>query len=136
LITNLGRDKTVLFSSHILQEVQAMCDRVIIINKGTIVADDTLSNLQSSKINVHVVLVQFRDPVALEIMNQISNTDEIEQQRSANNEPLTTSYKLQTSNPESVRKQLMELSLKHNLNIVSLQSETQSLEEVFRNLTG
>jgi ABC-2 type transport system ATP-binding protein len=136
LITNLGRDKTVLFSSHILQEVQAMCDRVIIINKGTIVADDTLSNLQSSKINVHAVLVQFRDPVPLEIMEQIRDVDEIEQQRTANNEPLNTSYKLQTSNPESVRKQLMELSLKHNLNIVSLQSETQSLEEVFRNLTG
>lgn len=136
LITNLGRDKTVLFSSHILQEVQAMCDRVIIINKGTIVADDTLSNLQSSKINVHVVLVQFRDPVPIEMIGQIRDVDEIERQSSTNNEPVPTSYKLQTSNPESVRKQLMELSLKHNLNIVSLQSETQSLEEVFRNLTG
>src|SRR6478736_3556480 len=49
LIKDLGKNKTVLFSSHILQEVQAMCERVIIINKGNIVADDTLNNLQLLK---------------------------------------------------------------------------------------
>jgi ABC-2 type transport system ATP-binding protein len=136
LITDLGRNKTVLFSSHILQEVQAMCDRVIIINKGNIVADDTLSNLQVAKINAHAVLVQFQDPVSMELLGEIKGIDKIEQQQTTNNELQTKNFKLQTSNPESVRKQLMELSLKHNLNIVSLQSETQSLEEVFRNLTG
>ena len=47
VIKNLGKNKTVLFSSHILQEVEAICDRVIIINKGSIVADDQLNNLQS-----------------------------------------------------------------------------------------
>ena len=46
VIKQLGTNKTVLFSSHILQEVEAICDRVIIINKGKLVADDTLSNLQ------------------------------------------------------------------------------------------
>ena len=107
------------------------CDRVIIINKGTIVADDTLSNLQANKINSHTVLVQFQDPVSLELLEQIKAIDKI----TVNNEQ-QTSYKFQTSHPESVRKELLELSLKHNLNIVSLQSETQSLEEIFRELTG
>ncbi|MEP6615215.1 MAG: gliding motility-associated ABC transporter ATP-binding subunit GldA [Ginsengibacter sp.] len=136
LITNLGRDKTVLFSSHILQEVQAICDRVIIINKGIIVADDTLNNLQSSKINSHAVIVQFNEPVSLILMQEIKNADLVEQDGDNNSEVAARNFKVHTSNPESVRKQLMELSLKHNLNIVSLQSETQSLEEVFRDLTG
>ncbi|HJY21487.1 MAG TPA: ATP-binding cassette domain-containing protein, partial [Hanamia sp.] len=59
VIKDLGKNKTVLFSSHILQEVESICDRVIIINKGNIVADDTLQNLQSSNKNSHIVIVQF-----------------------------------------------------------------------------
>src|SRR6195952_3735217 len=55
VIKRLGKDKTVLFSSHILQEVQAICDRVIIINKGIIVADDELAQLQQGKSNSLVV---------------------------------------------------------------------------------
>jgi len=136
LIKDLGKNKTVLFSSHILQEVQAMCERVIIINKGNIVADDTLNKLQAGKIDVHVVLVSFKSPVPIELINGISEVADIEEQQSRLEGSDSKDFKLKTSNPESVRKQLMELSLKHNLNIVSLQSETQSLEEVFRELTG
>ena len=129
VIKNLGKNKTVLFSSHILQEVEAICDRVIIINKGNIVADDQLSNLQKVNKNSHAVLVEFKEDVKRELLQQISNVDKIEQLQ-------TTIYKLQTNNPESVRKQLLELSLQKNLNIVSLQSESHSLEEVFRYLTN
>ena len=143
VIKNLGKNKTVLFSSHILQEVEAICDRVIIINKGKIVADDQLSNLQKANKNSHAVLVQFKEAIQPELLKQINNVDKIEQlqtclpDRQATNLPTgQAGYKLQTTNPESVRKQLLELSLQHNLNIVSLQSETHSLEEVFRNLTN
>ncbi|MBA3674419.1 MAG: gliding motility-associated ABC transporter ATP-binding subunit GldA [Chitinophagaceae bacterium] len=129
VIKNLGKNKTVLFSSHILQEVEAICNRVIIINKGNIVADDQLSNLQKANKTSHAVIVQFKEPVDVELMKQIKEVDKIEQLQ-------TTNYKLQTLNPESVRKQLLELSLQHNLNIVSLQSESNSLEEVFRSLTN
>ncbi len=129
VIKNLGKNKTVLFSSHILQEVEAICDRVIIINKGNIVADDQLSNLQKANKNAHAVLVQFKEEVKPELLQQITDVNKIEQLQ-------TTNYKLQTTNPESVRKQLLELSLQHNLNIVSLQSENYSLEDVFRNLTN
>ncbi len=129
VIKKLGKDKTVLFSSHILQEVEAICDRVIIINKGNIVADDQLSNLQKNKSDNHTVLVQFKENVDLETIKSIKEVTKIEQ-------PQTSNFKLQTSNPESVRKQLLELSLKNNLNIVSLQSESSSLEDIFRNLTN
>jgi ABC-2 type transport system ATP-binding protein len=129
VIKKLGKDKTVLFSSHILQEVQAICDRVIIINKGTIVADDTLSNLQKGKTSEHSVIVEFKEPVPAEKLNRLKDVSDVTQLQ-------TTNFKLQTRNPESVRKQLLELSLQNNLNIVSLQSETNSLEEIFKTLTN
>src|SRR5450759_2349291 len=132
VIKNLGKNKTVLFSSHILQEVEAICDRVIIINKGNIVADDQLSNLQKTNKNAHAVLVQFKESIDAALLNQISNVDKIEQLQTTNLPTGQAGYKLQTTNPESVRRQLLELSLQHNLNIVSLQSENYSLEEVFR----
>ncbi len=129
VIKRLGVDKTVLFSSHILQEVQAICDRVIIINKGKIVADDSLANLQKGKKDTHFVIVEFKESISKNLLSSISEVSDIVQLQ-------TTNYKLQTTNPESVRKQLLELSLKNNLNIVSLQSESNSLEEIFKSLTN
>jgi ABC-2 type transport system ATP-binding protein len=129
VIKKLGQDKTVLFSSHILQEVQAICDRVIIINKGVIVADDKLSNLQKNNNNVQIVLVQFKEAINKELLKSLNEVTGIEILENGN-------YKLQTTNAESVRKQLLELSLQNNLNIVSLQSERNSLEDIFRNLTS
>ncbi|HAO45476.1 MAG TPA: gliding motility-associated ABC transporter ATP-binding subunit GldA [Ferruginibacter sp.] len=129
VIKQLGKEKTVLFSSHILQEVQAICDRVIIINKGKIVADDSLSNLQKSKTGEHVVLVEFKENIATDQLTDLNAVTNIEQLH-------TSHFKLHTANPESVRKQLLELSLQNNWNIVSLQTESSSLEEVFRSLTN
>ena len=128
VIKNQGKTKTVLFSSHILQEVQAVCDRVIIINKGKIVADDTVAHLQMVNQRSQTVTVQFDAAIQLvwlETLDYVQKISEIQPFR----------FSIQNSNPELVRKQLLELSLQHNLNIVSLQTETQSLEEVFRELT-
>src|ERR1044071_3304174 len=63
VIKKQGKDKTVLFSSHILQEVEAICDRVIIINKGEIVANDKLSTLKKGNETKHVVIVQFKESI-------------------------------------------------------------------------
>ena len=129
VIKKLGQDKTVLFSSHILQEVEAICDRVIIINKGTIVADDKLSNLQKGNNSNQYVIVQFKENVDEDTWNQlngITNTQKLE----------AGAWKLKTDNAEKLRKQLLELSIKNNLNIVSLQSENNSLENIFRSLTN
>ena len=129
VITRLGKNKTVLFSSHILQEVEALCDRVIIINKGKLVADDTLSNLRQNTREKHEVLVSFQDRVDIELLKSLRDVTTV-------NQPQTTNYTLETTNPDSVRKQLLELSLQHNLNIVSLRSESHSLEDIFRDLTS
>ena len=128
VITRLGKNKTVLFSSHILQEVEAICDRVIIINKGVLLANDTLTNLQNQNRDQHEVLVTFQDTVNVELLRALQHVTSV-------NELQPTNYKLYTDNPDSVRKQLLELSLQHNLNIVSLRSESRSLEDIFRNLT-
>jgi ABC-2 type transport system ATP-binding protein len=133
VIRQQGKDKTVLFSSHILQEVEAICDRVIIINKGEIVADDKLSTLQKGNRDKHIVIVNFKEPVERALLDRITDVDSVEQLQPANFK--SDGYRIQTSNPESVRKQILEISLRNNLNIVSLQSENQSLEEVFRSLT-
>jgi ABC-2 type transport system ATP-binding protein len=129
VIKKQGQNKTVLFSSHILQEVEAICDRVIIINKGELVADDKLSNLQKGNKDNHAVIVQFKETVDKRILEKLNGVTKVEQLQ-------TTYYKLQTSNPEIVRKQLLEIALQQNLNIISLQSENQSLENIFKTLTN
>ena len=129
VIKSQGSNKTVLFSSHILQEVEAICDRVIIINRGEIVADDRLTNLQKGRADAHAIVVQFKEPVTTSQLNALPGVTSLITLSA-------TSFKLQTSNPDSVRKQILQLALQHNLNIVSLQDESQSLEEIFRELTG
>jgi ABC-2 type transport system ATP-binding protein len=129
VIKQLGQQKTVLFSSHILQEVEAICNRVIIINKGKVVADDQLHTLQQANRNQHAVLVAFKDPVDQQVLATLPEVQRVDLLQ-------PTAFRLHTANPELVRKELFELALQHNLNIVSLQSESQRLEEVFRELTS
>ena len=129
VIKNQGLNKTVLFSSHILQEVEAICDRVIIINKGQLVADDTVTNLQKGNSNNHAVVVQFKEVMDKTLLENLNDVKKVEQLSA-------TIYKLQTANPDAVRKQLLELALQQNLNIVSLQSENHSLENIFKALTN
>jgi ABC-2 type transport system ATP-binding protein len=128
VIKEQGKDKLVLFSSHIMQEVEAICDRVIIINKGQIVADDSLRNLQGNQ-QSNVVKVQFKEALEQEWLRRLQGIKKIEKIDSY-------TWHLHTADPEMVRKQLLELALQHQLNIVSLTSENQSLEAVFRSLTG
>ncbi|HEV2832474.1 MAG TPA: gliding motility-associated ABC transporter ATP-binding subunit GldA [Hanamia sp.] len=128
VIKDLGKNKTVLFSSHILQEVESLCDRVIIINKGNIVADDTLQNLQSSNKNSHIVIVQFGGNVDINLLNNLESVQKVNEENG--------SFFIQTTEPEKVKKLLLEFSLQNNFDILSLQSKSKSLEEVFRSLTN
>ena len=128
VIKKLGENKTVLFSSHIMQEVEAICDRVIIINKGNIVANDTLQNLQKSSTNNHYVTVEFKEKINIELLQQLDAVIDVKNiQQSI--------FNIQCSDAENIKKQLLQLSIDHNLNIVSLKSETQNLESVFISLT-
>ena len=128
VIKQQGQNKTVLFSSHILQEVEAICDRVVIINKGQLVADDQLQNLRRKGNSSNVVRVSFKEALEQEWLNRLSAA------KSTNKLDAFT-WTITTDNPELMRKQLLELALQHNLNIVSLQTDSQSLEDIFRQLT-
>jgi ABC-2 type transport system ATP-binding protein len=128
VIKEQGKDKIVLFSSHILQEVEAICDRVIIINKGKIVADDQLSHLRKERAT-NIVKVSFQEPLEQEWLRRLPDAKTI-------NKVNTYTWSIETERPDALRKQILELALQHNLNINSLQSESQSLEEVFRLLTS
>lgn len=139
LIQQLGKNKTILFSSHILQEVQAICDRVIIIDKGNLVANDTLSNLQKTTNGITVVTVSFKEKVDLQLLQVLVNEQKAEKitpTSEQSSDSQGTSFQLTTQQPDNLKTQLLELSLKNKLNIVSLQSETNSLENIFRNLTS
>lgn len=129
VIKALAQDKTILFSSHIMQEVEAICDRVIIINKGNIVADDRLSNLQKNNTGQQQVTVEFKEEVTIEELKKLSTVSSVTQLSTVN-------FQLTTTDAESVKKQLLQLSIEKNWNIVSLQSQSQSLENVFRELTN
>jgi len=127
VIKKLGADKTVLFSSHILQEVQAICDRVIIINKGKIVADDLLENLLQKKHFNDELRLEIKEVVKEDIFEDIRNIKQLN----------SNTWLFKTDNPDALKRRLMEISLKKNLNIISLQSETSgSLEDIFRTLTA
>ena len=127
VIKQQGLKKTVLFSSHILQEVEAICDRVIIINKGELVADNKLSNLRKAS-SSNIVKVNFKETIESQLLENLPSARSVIKTDMNN-------WELATDTPEQLRKQIFELSLQHNLNIISLHSESQSLEEVFRSLT-
>ena len=128
LIKSIGSDKTVLLSTHIMQEVQAMCSRVIIINNGQIVADDSIAHLQQVNAKQGMLMVTFEQPVAaasLKVLKNLVRYDSVS----------PSQYTLTTKDPEALRREVMQWALDNNINISSLQAQTETLEDVFRNLT-
>ncbi len=128
VIKQQGKDKTVLFSSHILQEVEAICDRVIIIHKGVIVADERLGSLQKAGKDSRSVQVEFKEPVQKEWLDAIPSVIAVKNTHSS-------VFRIQCTDTELVKKQVLQMAIERNLNIVSLQSAGQGLEDIFRELT-
>jgi len=125
VIKEQGKNKTVLFSSHILQEVEAICDRIIIINKGEIVADDKLNNLTGNKLTNNVV-IELQEQVDESLFEGLPVPIQ-----AASNKWIFT-----TDNPDLIRKKLMEIVMRQNLTIISLTNESNiNLETVFRQVT-
>lgn len=127
VIKELGQNKTVLFSSHIMQEIEAICDRVIIINKGSIVVDEKLSTLQQQTTGSSVQ-VTFKEELQAALLQNLPAATSVIQTDAY-------SWELQSNDEEILRKQILSLAIEKNLNIVSFQSGSNSLEDVFRSLT-
>lgn len=128
LIKELGKHKTILFSSHILQEVEAICDHVIIIHKGTIVADRSITDLKMIQVS-GLTRVKFSGEVAQKDLMSLSGIQEVKCDEHGE-------WLLRSNLSVDINKELMSFALQHNLNIVSLQAQTLQLEDIFRQLTG
>ncbi|CAM1344783.1 gliding motility-associated ABC transporter ATP-binding subunit GldA [Tenacibaculum amylolyticum] len=126
LIKELGKDKTVLFSTHIMQEVEAVCDRVIIINNGEIVIDKKLTDLKES--NQQVIKVGFDYKIEEQFLQRLANISEIK-----NN--FDNSWTLTFESEEDMRPKLFDFAQEYGLKILELNSENKNLESLFRELT-
>ena len=126
LIRDLGNEKTVLLSTHIMQEVEALCDKVIIINKGVVVANDNIENLTKESDNV--LVVEFDGNVNMEMLKSIIG---LKQAKAINEKQ----WILESKADLDIRQDLMRWALNNNIIIRSMQREETSIEECFQRLT-
>ena len=126
LIQELGKNKTVLFSTHIMQEVEAVCDRVIIIKKGQILVDKKLEELQDSK--EQIIEVTFNISFDEVIFQKLSNLSSIKN-------TLDNNWQLTFSSDEDVRSKIFDLAQENNLKILGLTTQNKNLETFFREVT-
>lgn len=127
LIRSLGKHKTVMLSTHIMQEVEAICDKVIIINKGEIVANDETKNLRKNT-TTQVITVEFDKEVTEELLLTIH---EIERVRLIEK----NTWRLTTTSMADVRKEVFNFAVANNLGVLTLIKEDQKMEDVFKELT-
>jgi ABC-2 type transport system ATP-binding protein len=125
LIKEIGKDKTVIFSTHIMQEVEAMCSRVIIINKGKLVANDAIENLQKQMQKAYVLTVEFKEDIQASSLSQLTHLVQTEKNGKQ--------YKLKAT--QDIREELSRLAQKNGWLILSMHLEENSLEDVFQSLT-
>lgn len=128
LIKQLGKNKTVIFSSHIMQEVQAVADRVIIINRGKIVADDTTEHLQNRVGNEIIVTAEFKQQVDKALLGMIKGVKQLELQKDGR-------WSFVTDGKKDIREDIFHFAKEKNLTLLHLTKEEYSLEEVFKQLT-
>ena len=127
LIRDLGKDKTVILSTHILQEVDAICDRVIIINQGQIVLDESLENLSKNKEQIIEVTFDYRiEQEALVRLPQVKNVKNT----------YYFNYEIYVSGNDDLRPTIFDFANKNGLKILSLQLKNESLETLFNDLTS
>jgi ABC-2 type transport system ATP-binding protein len=130
LIKEAGREKTVLLSTHIMQEVEAICDRVIIIDKGVIVADEEKSRIYSMiKQPRQIVQVEFDRETMKSSLLEISNVSSVQEIK-------TNIWVLEAGSDNDIRPALFAFAVRNNLTVLSLQKQESNLEEVFRLLTN
>jgi ABC-2 type transport system ATP-binding protein len=128
LIKQMGREKTVVFSTHIMQEVQALCDRVIIINKGKIVADDPIGSLQNRVTGEMVVTVEFHQPAKETELRQIRYVKRVEALGK-------NRWHVVSDLDKDIRGDIFRFAVDHHLTLLEMHREVFSVEDVFQELT-
>ena len=128
LIKEAGREKTVLLSTHIMQEVEAICDRVIIINKGQIVANKTIIELQKSKENRKLITVEFDEKAEKKELMKIRNALEARELKG-------NKYQIFSDSKFDLRPAIFEFAVNNKLTVLQMNIEEQKLESIFQELT-
>ncbi len=126
LIRKLGKNKTVILSTHILQEVDALCDRVIIINKGTIALDEPLKNLRKNQ--QQIIEVSFDYRVETEALARLPQVEKVTNTHDFD-------YEIYLNGNEDQRPAVFDFAHDNGLKILSLQLKNESLEALFKELT-
>jgi ABC-2 type transport system ATP-binding protein len=126
LIKELGKEKTIIFSTHIMQEVQAICNRVIIISKGKIVADDSIERLQRKSSDEVTITVEFKQRVDKNRLQQISGVKKLTS---------TSEKKWRLTGRTGLQESIFQFAVANQLTVVALAEEAQSLEDIFKDLT-
>ncbi len=136
LISRLGKNHTVILSSHILSEIQAVCDRIIIINKGRIVADGTTDELSKniSEDNSFEVRIAGPQKDVLKTISSIEGVDSVEVLGSI--EKNSTDYKIIPLDKKDVRRKMFERLSERNWPILSLRDSAMTLEQIFLRMTS
>jgi ABC-2 type transport system ATP-binding protein len=129
LIRQIGKEKTIIMSTHIMQEVEAVCDRVIIINKGKIVADSPAKEIRSSFGINQVILVEFSKSINSNLLKEIEGIKNAEQAGE-------NSWKIIADKKADIRPAIFHFAVNNNIEVLSLQKEEQKLEQVFKELTS
>ena len=127
LIRQLGEEKIVLLSTHILSEVESVCDRVIIIREGEVVADEALESLRKGQ--QQIVQVEFDYRVETEALNKIEGVDKVVN-------TFDFQYELTCSKQEDIRPKVFDFAHDNQLKILSLQQKNENLAELFKQLTS
>ncbi len=130
LIAETGKEKTIMLSTHIMQEVEAICDRIIIIDKGKIVADDQTQSIKENKIDSKTtIIVEFNKQVSTELLKQIKNMHKVEHHKD-------NIWLIQSVDNKDIRENIFNFAVQNKLSVLSMQKQEKSLEEVFKDLTG
>jgi ABC-2 type transport system ATP-binding protein len=127
LIRELGKDKTVLLSTHILQEIDALCDRVLIINKGRIVLDENLEILRKDQNQIIEVSFDFR--IETEALNRIVGVSKVKNTHDFD-------YEIHVTGKQDLRPAIFDFAHDNGLKILKLQLKNESLEQLFTSLTA
>jgi ABC-2 type transport system ATP-binding protein len=126
LIKHIGRSKTVMLSTHIMQEVEAICDRVVIINKGQIVADDTASQLQVNY-SLQTVYAEFEGAISIKQLRSIPHVNKVQEVKNG--------WLLESIENVDLRKEIAKFAQQNGILVLTLKTEAKTLEEVFKELT-
>jgi ABC-2 type transport system ATP-binding protein len=128
LIKNIGKEKTVMLSTHIMQEVEAICSRVIIINKGKIVTDESTEILQQKSGTENVIIVEFDKPVDKGMLQKIEGIKKTELLKA-------NTWKIISDKNADIRPAVFNFAVANQLTVLSLHKEEQSIEDIFQQLT-